>query len=139
MIALLTKLLAPAIIGGITDTIKDYNAKKLSQKALQAEVEKKVLEAIQAFGSEQASVIKAEIQSDHWLTRSWRPMVALTAAFVAIGWYSFLGPITVNWFGWPALEPGRVMLDHVMDITKISLGGYIVGRSLEKAAGRIGR
>jgi len=71
-----------------------------------------------------ADVIIAEAQGGSWLQRSWRPMTML--AFTAL--------IVAHWLGWtaPNLPEAQVMM--LLDIVKVGLGGYVVGRSLEKAA-----
>lgn len=71
-----------------------------------------------------ADVIIAEAQGGSWLQRSWRPITMLT----------FTVLIVAHWLGWtaPNLPPEQVMM--LLDIVKIGLGGYVVGRSLEKAA-----
>ena len=67
-------------------------------------------------------VIVAEAKSEHWLTANWRPIVMLV--FVAL--------ISAHWIGWtaPGLTEAEVL--SLLDIVKVGLGGYVVGRSAEK-------
>jgi hypothetical protein len=95
--------------------------------------EQKRLEVIQQFQlnlmqqaqvmEEAASkVVLAEASSENWLASSWRPITMLV--FVAL--------IVARWFGWAA--PNLAEEEYLMlwEIVKIGLGGYVVGRSVEK-------
>lgn len=76
------------------------------------------------FLEEQSNVIRAEINGDSWLQRNWRPIVMLV----------FTGLVVAHWLGWtaPNLTDGEVL--SLLDIVKVGLGGYVVGRSAEKVA-----
>ena len=69
------------------------------------------------------SVLVAEAQGN-WLQRSWRPLMMLT----------FTGLIVARWLGWtaPGLEPAEY--DHLWSIVQLGIGGYVIGRSVEKTA-----
>lgn len=75
------------------------------------------------------NVIVAEAQSDHFLTATWRPITMLT--FVAI--------IANNYIIAPYLDVlfgTSIKLDIPPDmwgLLKLGLGGYVIGRSGEKA------
>ena len=70
---------------------------------------------------EQAAIVAAEAKSEHWLTATWRPITMLT--FVAL--------LVATWLGWTKDIPLALQLE-LMSIVKIGLGGYVVGRSVEK-------
>ncbi len=67
-------------------------------------------------------VVKAEATSSNILTSSWRPIVMLT--FTAI--------IVLDSFG---VLPNDLSKE-VFNLLQIGLGGYVVGRSAEKVAGK---
>ena len=71
-----------------------------------------------------ADVIIAEAGGDSWLQRCWRPITMLT----------FTTLIVAHWLGLtaPNLPEDQVMA--LLDIVKIGLGGYVLGRSAEKVA-----
>jgi len=75
--------------------------------------------------------IVAEAKSDHVITSTWRPITMLT--FVAI--------IANNYILAPYIDlffDVNVVLDmppQMWDLLKIGLGGYVVGRSVEKTVG----
>lgn len=67
-----------------------------------------------------ADIIKAEAQGQSWLQRSWRPITMLT----------FLLLVVLDSFGLLASP----LADEAWQLLQIGLGGYVVGRSLEKIA-----
>lgn len=94
---------------------------KLQQTILQAQMqaadqlmdyEKQLLEA-------QSSIVKAEAQGNSWLQRSWRPVTMLT----------FLALVVADSLG---LLPFRLAAE-AWELLKIGLGGYVIGRSVEKS------
>lgn len=68
----------------------------------------------------QADIVKAEAQGNSWLQRSWRPITMLT----------FLILVVCDSLG---LLPFRLAAE-AWELLKIGLGGYVVGRSVEKIA-----
>lgn len=72
---------------------------------------------------EQASVIRAEAQGN-WLQKSWRPIVMLTFTFIVL-----LGAFVPV----PLLED----TSEFWNLLEIGLGGYVIGRSVEKVTGKI--
>lgn len=70
-----------------------------------------------------ASVIKAEANSESWITRSWRPITMLT----------FVGLVAAHWLGFTAPNITQEEISALLDIVKIGLGGYMVSRGVEKS------
>ena len=71
-----------------------------------------------------ASIIQAEAASSHWLAANWRPITMLV----------FLGLIVARWFGWAAPNLAEAEYIKLWSIVEFGLGGYVVGRSVEKIA-----
>ena len=69
-----------------------------------------------------AGIITAEANSESWLARSWRPILMLTFGFL----------IVARWFGWSAPNLSQEEYLKLWDIVQLGLGGYVVGRSVEK-------
>jgi hypothetical protein len=69
-----------------------------------------------------ADIVKTEAASSNLLTSSWRPITMLV--FVVL--------IVARWFGWaaPNLQPAEYL--KLWDIVQLGLGGYVIGRSVEK-------
>lgn len=72
----------------------------------------------------QASVITTEAQGN-WLQRSWRPILMLAFGFIIIYRY-FLSQV----LSLPAVD---LPIDF-WELLNIGIGGYVVGRSVEKVA-----
>ncbi|MCL7941208.1 holin family protein [Halomonas sp. ATCH28] len=87
----------------------------LKLRAIEADLEDTLIQG-------RAQVVTAEAQSESWLARSWRPLTML----------AFVGLIGLHWLGLTSdtLTEGEVVL--VLEIVKVGLGGYVVGRSAEK-------
>lgn len=71
-----------------------------------------------------AGVVQTEAASTNWLAASWRPVLMLV----------FGGLIVARWFGWstPGLSQAEAL--ELWSIVKIGIGGYVIGRSVEKTA-----
>lgn len=71
----------------------------------------------------QSSIVLAEAKSESWIARNWRPITMLT----------FLVLVVCDSFGW---LPFRLAA-QAWALLQLGLGGYVVGRSVEKTAGPI--
>lgn len=69
-----------------------------------------------------AEIVKTEAASSHWLASNWRPLLMLT----------FGGLIVARWFGWAAPQLTTEEYLKLWDIVELGLGGYVVGRTVEK-------
>ena len=69
-----------------------------------------------------SSIIKAEASSEHWIVAAWRPILMLT----------FGGLIVARWLGFSAPGISEAEILKLWSIVEFGLGGYIVGRSVEK-------
>ena len=83
----------------------------------------KVNMALTMFAA-QADIVKTEAASSNWLAASWRPITMLT----------FTALIVARWFGWAAPNLSEAEYLKLWDIVQLGLGGYVVGRSVEKIA-----
>lgn len=69
-------------------------------------------------------IVKTEAASEHWLAANWRPILMLT----------FGGLIVARWFGWAAPNLTEAEYLKLWSIVEVGIGGYVVGRSVEKIA-----
>lgn len=92
---------------------------KRKLKLLENEMSLKVLDYEKAQLKAQASIIQAEAQGQSWLQRNWRPCTMLC----------FLLLVMCDSFG---LLPNPLAAD-AWKLIQLGLGGYVVGRSSEKA------
>jgi len=75
------------------------------------------------------SVIAAEANSEHWLVAAWRPITMLVFVFIIANNY-ILSPYISLFFD---VSVTLELPPDLWDLLKIGLGGYVVGRSAEKA------
>lgn len=68
------------------------------------------------------AIITAEANGDSWLQRCWRPLVMIT----------FTSLIVAKWLGFTAPGVSEAIEIELLNIIKVGLGGYILGRSGEK-------
>ena len=69
-------------------------------------------------------IIQTEAASSHWLAANWRPLIMLT----------FGSLIVARWFGLAAPNLSEAEYLKLWDIVELGLGGYVIGRSVEKIA-----
>ena len=93
----------------------EVTTKQIELLSKQMDLEKQLLQA-------QSSIIAAESKSEAWISRSWRPITMLT----------FLVIIVLHSLALIQLQ--EQFADEFMLLVQIGLGGYVVGRSAEKAA-----
>lgn len=120
MIQALVPALAP-IIGQIVGSLFPDPAEKAKAEA---EAMRQLLAHQSEIESAAAKIIQTEAASTHWLAANWRPLTMLV----------FVGLIVARWFGWAA--PGLQEAEYLKlwSIVEFGLGGYVVGRSVEKVA-----
>jgi hypothetical protein len=108
-------------IGGLAKDIKTLVTGNLDPEKA-AEFLEKFSELENALAKYQSSVISSEA-SGNWLQRSWRPITML----------SFLILVYLNQFDLLTIP----LTDEIWGLFKVGLGGYIGGRTIEKAVGII--
>jgi hypothetical protein len=120
MIQALVPALAP-IIGQIVGNLFPDPTEKVKAEA---EAMRQLLSHQAEIESAAAKIINTEAASTHWLAANWRPLTMLV----------FVGLIVARWFGWAA--PGLQEAEYLKlwSIVEFGLGGYVVGRSVEKVA-----
>ncbi|MHB8413912.1 MAG: 3TM-type holin [Acidiferrobacteraceae bacterium] len=76
-----------------------------------------------------ADIVKAEASSTNWLTSAWRPITMLTFVFI----------IANNYILFPYMQlfihtgVALTLPPDMWALLKIGLGGYVIGRSVEKS------
>ena len=86
------------------------------------EMERSKVQMALAIYAGQAEIVKAEAQSEHWIVAAWRPVLMLT----------FGGLIVARWLGWAAPNITEAEVLKLWSIVELGLGGYVIGRSVEK-------
>lgn len=83
----------------------------------------KVIEYEASLLDAKAKVITAELQGNSWLQQTWRPITMLT----------FLILVVADTFGLTTFR----LASQAWILLQIGLGGYVVGRSIEKVVPKI--
>jgi hypothetical protein len=120
MIHALVPALAP-ILGQIVGSLFPDPAEKAKAEA---EALRQLLSHQAEIESAAAKIINTEAASTHWLAANWRPLTMLV----------FVGLIVARWFGWAAPNLAEAEYLKLWSIVEFGLGGYVVGRSVEKVA-----
>lgn len=120
MIQALIPVLAP-ILGKVVGNLFPDPAEKAKAEA---EVLGQLLTHQAEIETAAAKIIQTEAASTHWLAANWRPLTMLV----------FAGLIVARWFGWAAPNLSEAEYLRLWSIVEFSLGGYVVGRSVEKVA-----
>lgn len=106
----------------LVDEVHTSDEERLQMKAqlvkLQNEVTTKVMDYESQLLESKTKIITAEAQGQSWLQRNWRPITMLT----------FLVLVVMDTMGWTEF---RLAAD-AWDLLQLGLGGYVVGRSVEK-------
>mgnify|MGYP006302137855 CR=1 FL=1 len=123
----ITEILTGAV-KPVTDLVDNLHTSEKEK----AEIKKSIFEMKNNLMTQliksKGEIIKAEAESEHFLTATWRPITALV--FVAI--------IANNYIIAPYMEVfmrTKIILKippQMWDLLKIMIGGYVVGRSAEK-------
>lgn len=136
MFAFLAKIFAGPLIGKVVDLVVSYQGRKATEAEMRAEVEKVIMGTFAEVSKSQADVIMTEMRGENWLQRNWRPIVAVSFAFI-LAFYALIMPAMVAWMGVPPVRTGDLILEWTFQIIMISLGGYIGGRTLEKVVSMV--
>lgn len=114
----------------VTDPDKKLEA-ELALAKLESEFQSKLVDADVEWAKAQADVIKSEATSSSWLARNWRPLLMLVFTYIIFHTY-VIAPL----FSIKNVVP---LDDQMWELLKIGVGGYIVGRSVEKVAPSIAK
>ncbi len=120
MLQALIPALAP-ILGKVVGNLFPDPTEKAKAEA---EVMRQLLAAQSEIEQAASKIIQTEAASTHWLAANWRPLTMIT--FVAL--------IVARWFGWAAPNLSEAEYIKLWSIVEFGLGGYVLGRSVEKIA-----
>jgi len=125
ILAFLQAAIAP--VAGLIDDLHTSDEEKESLRLefykLQFGIFEKTMEYENKLLEAKSNIVVAEAQGGSWLQRSWRPITMLV----------FLCLVVADSFGWLASP----LADEAWTLLQIGLGGYVVGRSIEKISPKI--
>ena len=114
-------------VTGIIDTLTTSDEERLAAKAQLMEIERQFTSDMLAYEAklteERASVVRAEIASQSWMARNWRPIIMLLFGYIIM--HNF---VIAQLFSVAHLE----IPPDMWGLLKLGMGGYIAGRSAEK-------
>ena len=117
----------PAIIGpllsGLIGVIDQAVEDKDQANVIKARLNELALSGNLKELESAAKIIVAEAQGDSWLQRNWRPLLMVLFGIIIANNY-----ILVPIFGTPAAD----IPPDMWDLLKLGVGGYVVGRTVEK-------
>lgn len=123
LLNIIKDIFKPAV--DLVDELHTSEEEKLAHKAATLNTYADALEAALQHELEalkaRARIVEAEAKSEHWLTACWRPIVMLT----------FCALVVADQTGLLAFR----LADEAWTLLQLGLGGYVVGRSVEKTAG----
>ena len=108
-------------VGTVIDNLSTSDQEKLTAKAQLTEI---VTTQLNKVTEMQAAVIMSEA-SGNWLQRSWRPIIMLAFGFIVV-YSKFIAPA----FHLPNTE----LETSFWELLSLGMGGYVIGRSVEKVA-----
>lgn len=114
------------VMGVIDKLVPDKN---LANK-LKAQIASMDYSQAEAELKAKAEVIASEARSEHWITSAWRPIIMLLFGAIIANNYIIYPYIRLFWPEAPMLQTPPQM----WGLLKLGIGGYIVGRSVEKTA-----
>lgn len=120
MLPALIPVLAPILGKVVGNLFPDPEQKAKAE----AEMMTQLLSHQAEIESAAAKIINTEAASQHWLAANWRPLTMLV----------FVGLIVARWFGYAAPNLESEEYIKLWSIVEFGLGGYVVGRSVEKIA-----
>jgi hypothetical protein len=122
------------VIGGALDLGTSLINRLFPDPAQKAEATLKLLELKQngelAEMTARAGIVQTEAASSNWLTSAWRPITMLSFVSIIVNNYIIYPYLSCFWHGAPLLP---IPVD-LWELLKIGIGGYVVGRTVEKTA-----
>lgn len=125
------KELIEGLAAPITGLIGKFVEDKDKRNELAVEVGRMMSQAAEhadayakALLEEKAKIIRAEATGHSWLQRNWRPLMML--------WFAVL--LGMYWFGVTPPNLTEAVVVKLFELLKLGIGGYVVGRSVEKIA-----
>ena len=138
-IALVAKIVSSLMAGPVGSLLSAHIKDVELRRRLENELQGRLLEEVGKEVALAQAVVLAEVQSEHWLTRSWRPLLMLSL----LGFLGFVGlvlPLADLLAGHrlPFNPRWEALPDGFWNFLSVGVGGYVGGRSLEKIAGKGG-
>jgi Holin of 3TMs, for gene-transfer release len=139
-IVLISGVVSSLMNGPVNKIIESYVSDLELRRKLQAELETNMITHLGKSLELQQAIVLAEVKSEHWLTRSWRPvlMMVLMGFLVLVGFILPMADLATG-HTIPFNPRWKSLPDGFWNFLSIGVGGYIGGRSVEKVVGQVER
>jgi Holin of 3TMs, for gene-transfer release len=133
---LIASAVSGLVNGPLNKIIESYVSDLELRRKLAAELETNMLTHLGKSLELQQAIVLAEVKSEYWLTRSWRPllMMLMMSFLVIVGMLLPLADLVAG-HSIPFNPRWKDLPDGFWNFLSIGVGGYIGGRSLEKMVG----
>ena len=122
------------IIGPVSDLLSEVIEDPDERARIEAELRMRLLSHEAGLVEASRDVVVTEAQGESWLQRNWRPLTMLSFVsilvnnYIAVPWLQALGVQSVAVLEMPA---------EFFTLLTVGLGGYVVGRTMEKTGSGI--
>lgn len=123
MLAALIPVLGP-ILGQVAKSVFPNAEDELKRLEIQGRMQEALIANQAKIEEAAAQVIQAEAAGESWLQRNWRPLTMMV----------FVSLIVAKWTGYTAPGVSEALELRLLGLIEIGLGGYVIGRSVEKVA-----
>jgi hypothetical protein len=130
MFASLIGAIGGPLIKGLFSTVDRVVEDKDLANQLKNDLQVQAMSILETEVQASASIINSEIKSDSFLAKNWRPITMLTFVVIIANNYIFFPYLQLFFQTGAMLE----IPPDMWGLLKIGLGGYVVGRSVEKGA-----
>ena len=119
---------AATLIDNLTTTNEEKISLKNKFEQIQNELSVNIMTFVENIVKEKSAIIQSEIKSDSFLAKNWRPAIMVMFGLIVFNNYLLYPYMKLFWSSAPLL----VLPPELWQLLKIGLGGYVVGRSVEK-------
>ncbi len=128
---MLSKILGTikSIVSPITDMVDELNTSDEEKLKIKSAITRMENDLRGQIVTEQSKIIIAEVKSQSWLTKNWRPAIMAIFGIIIFNNY-VLAPYLSAMFG---VQLVLEIPEPMWELLKIGIGGYIVGRTAEKS------
>jgi hypothetical protein len=123
MLAAILPVLGP-ILGQVAKSVFPNAEDEIKRLEIQARLQEALIANQAQIEAAATEVIKAEAEGESWLQRNWRPLTMMV----------FVTLIVAKWTGYTAPGVSEALELRLLGLIEIGLGGYVIGRSVEKVA-----
>ena len=138
MIAALLPILGP-ILSDVVGRVLPADKNKAQE--IERELSMALMQNTAEIEKAAASVVIAEANSEHKITATWRPILMLTITAI-VGWNYLVAPLVelaVTLLTGNQMPLSIPLPEELWTLLTVGVGGYVLGRSGEKIAGKISK